>query len=98
MNTFGGVPATIRLTSGLDPACSCGTAISVILLPCASNSLTITLSAPISLSFDHEWNSLSSVAAAVANGAAPIARASPSAVKSLLDVSLVDIVSSLIDC
>ena len=54
MNTFGGVPATIRLTSGLEPACSCGTDISVILLPRDSNSLTITLSAPISLSFDQE--------------------------------------------
>jgi hypothetical protein len=86
MKTFGGVPATTRLTSGLDPACSCGTAISVILLPRASNSLTMTFSAPISLSFDHEWKSLSSVAPAAATDKAPITAARPTGTRYLRNI------------
>ena len=55
MKRLGGVPATKSETSGLSPAVSCGTETAVTVFPRDWNSLTMVLSAAISLSFDHEW-------------------------------------------
>ena len=65
MNRFGGVPAMIRLVSGLSPAVSCGTDADFTVLPVlAVKASRIVLSAAISLSFDQVWNSVSSTALA----------------------------------